>query len=106
MTNGNVTMTRMSGYASKKADVPTVEHYAVIDFSTIHIPGDQRSIDAPGHGYPAHDEPMISYHWFLTKELWEKAVSVEAGKVFGTREFVALHVKPAKINTQIVVSIE
>jgi len=30
--------------------------YLLMTKTRIHVPGDQRSIDAPGHGYPAHTD--------------------------------------------------
>lgn len=47
-------------------DVPEGHHYAVIIYSTgsIFVPGDQRSREAPGHGYPEHTEHYESFeHW-------------------------------------------
>ena len=47
-------------------DIPEGPHYAVLVYSThsTHIPGDQRSRDAPGHGYPAHTETSNTVeHW-------------------------------------------
>lgn len=44
-------------------------HYAVLIFSTgsIFVPGDQRSREAPGHGYPEHTEHYDSFeHWVTT----------------------------------------
>lgn len=62
-------------------DVPAGEHWAIIGGGSIYVPGDVRSITAPGHGYPAHNEPVITYLAFtdeaefkteLAKQLSEK----------------------------------
>ena len=50
-------------------DVPEGHHYAVLIYETgsIHVEGDQRSRDAPGHGYPEHTEHYNSFeHWVTT----------------------------------------
>ena len=44
--------------------------YLLIDSVTVHIPGDERSLTNPGHGYPAHTETYPKLKWFDTdKEL-------------------------------------
>jgi hypothetical protein len=50
-------------------DVPDGHHYAVLIYSTgsTFVPGDQRSRDCPGHGYPEHTEHYNSFeHWVTT----------------------------------------
>ena len=44
--------------------IPAGEHWAILEIETVHIPGDERSRTAPGHGYPAHTERYISYDAF------------------------------------------
>lgn len=105
MHGANMSVGKISGFAMKSSDVPAGEHYAIIQFSSIHIPGDQRSIDAPGHGYPAHEEPTVSYRWFLDRANWEQTVAALAGVVFGKPDFVAMYVKPAKVNMEIKVTV-
>jgi len=41
--------------------IPPSKHFAIIRETTVHIPGDERSRTAPGHGYPERDETVISY---------------------------------------------
>ena len=51
------------------ADVPQGTHFAVLIYKVrqIDIPGDERSRQAPGHGYPAHTEEIPSTeHWVTT----------------------------------------
>lgn len=42
--------------------------YGVIDKKQIHHEGDQRSRDAPGHGYPAYTETVMQFHSFETAD--------------------------------------
>lgn len=41
-------------YVFKKEDLPNNKHYAVLVFRKEFVPGDERSVTNPGHGYPAH----------------------------------------------------
>lgn len=51
----------MSQYAHSRKEIPNTEHWAALVFDSIYIPGDQRSIDCPGHGYPSHNAQTLSY---------------------------------------------
>jgi hypothetical protein len=51
--------------ARTKADIPSEPHYAILTFSSVYVPGDERSRTAPGHGYPAHHEDVMTYTVFL-----------------------------------------
>ena len=86
-------------FVSKKEDMPKVEHWAIFEFSTIHIPGDERSRTNPGHGYPAEDRPFVSYKAYLAEADWEKAVEELASKVFPSAPFVAAKIVPAEVQT-------
>lgn len=79
-------------YVKTAADVPQEEHYAVITGTIIHVPGDERSIQAPGHGYPAHTEHAISYQAFLTFEKLE--TWMHAQDALSLRHARIIHVKP------------
>lgn len=46
------------------AEIMAEEHWAVIANVTTHHEGDQRSRDAPGHGYPAHSTTAMEYYPF------------------------------------------
>ena len=63
-----------------RTDIPNEPHYAiiVIDSTSVHIPGDERSRTAPGHGYPERTETydVIQYKSFPStpegRQQWEK----------------------------------
>jgi hypothetical protein len=58
---------------SKKSDVPTTKHYAILAYRSrnIHHP-------AEGHGYPAYNEQLnITEHYVTTqKQDWEENIRV------------------------------
>lgn len=83
-------------YCHDKKDVPTTEHYAVIEFSSYTIPGDERSRQCPGHGYPESTGYTAQYISFEKKDEWVEYVSEKAGRVFGEHNYVAMKVIPAR----------
>ena len=92
-------------YAYRKEDIPEGEHYAMLTFSSIWIPGDERSRTAPGHGYPEHSEPKVNYIVFPNREEWEKEITARSLRQ-SNDPFVPLHVKPAKVKLTATVSLE
>jgi hypothetical protein len=94
----------MRKYCTSKNEVPTIPHWAIITFSSICIPGDERSRTAPGHGYPEHYESTASYCAYTDETEWSKEVkrmSLEKNP----ENFVAVYVAPATITTKVEVGI-
>lgn len=81
-------------FANSIKDIPTTAHYAVIKFGFEHIPGDARSEEYPGHGYPAHTIVTREYYVFSSKSTWETYLSKE-----NHNDLVAILAHPAKITT-------
>jgi hypothetical protein len=86
-----ITKTKMKPIKGPE-DVPDDRHYAVIIYATntVHIPGDQRSRDAPGHGYPEHTEVFNNFeHWVTTEReilnAFLEELEVERSKPFSVR---------------------
>lgn len=56
-------------------ELPNITHFAAVVFKThsVYHEGDQRSKDAPGHGYPAHTETInaVEYISFGSKQEME-----------------------------------
>lgn len=95
-------------YCSRKYDMPTVEHYAIIEFSTVYTPGDERSRTNPGHGYPESWDPVSHYISFTDEQEWKDEIQRRMNNKFGSSEkdnFVAMKVLPAVIKTTINVEI-
>src|SRR5947208_17139401 len=90
-------------YAEKKDDVPSTPHYAIVEFSSMLIPGDERPRTNPGHGHPEHTEAISRYITFGLQEEWEAEIKKRIG--LGQSNFVALLANPAAVRTAIVVDI-
>lgn len=85
-------------------NVPKEQHYAVLIYNTktTYIPGDQRSKDYPGHGYPERyeTEVVIEHYVTLEKFIWKEFVTQLHNS--GEKNFVFFEVpKISKINTSI-----
>lgn len=92
-------------YAHSKSDVPD-EHWAIVEFSQIFVPGDQRSRDAPGHGYPERYEDNVSYIVFKEKVAWEAEIKKRMESTYGNKNFIAVKANVAKVTTYIRVETE
>lgn len=96
-------MSQLGGvYCINVSDIPTCKHWVIVLFDTIHIPGDQRSIQSPGHGYPAHSEITLKYVAFKDHESWKGAIeylTVEKQK------FRAFEAHPAIITSTLIISV-
>lgn len=76
--------------------------YAILIPDSIHVPGDQRSIDAPGHGFPAHSEPTLKIESFLSQDAFKKRIKELMFPRFGmAKKFRAFRMNPVKIATNI-----
>ena len=54
----------MSKFVNQLSDIPSGEHWAIIDEVGVFIPGDERSRTNPGHGYPETIERYLTYQVF------------------------------------------
>ena len=70
------------------------EHWAVIENVTTHHEGDQRSRDAPGHGYPAHTTSEMVYRPFETVE-----EALDKHQHAGSRAII-IHAIPQRVITE------
>jgi hypothetical protein len=94
-------------FVNSASEVPNGEHYAIIQSDSIWIPGDQRSKDCPGHGYPASSKAVVSYEAYLTKEKFLEAIKELENPRFGSKKnYVAIKVTPIKITTSINIDIQ
>jgi hypothetical protein len=93
-------------YCSTTDKIPKKLHYAIIGNTSTHIPGDQRSIDCPGHGYPASTEYNVTYVAYLDKDEWAKEINKRMTSTYSSdKNFVAVKVEPAKIEISTLVNI-
>ena len=82
--------------ATRSENVPTEPHFAILVFSSVSIPGDERSRTNPGHGYPAHDVSTVEYTWTLDRAEWEREVSRRMTSAYDRRSFIPVEVTPRK----------
>lgn len=97
----------MKKYCSNKNDIPTTPHWAIVSFSSIFIPGDERSKSCPGHGYPDSTETSVIYYAFDNEQEWKSEISKKMKPSYGPPEtnFVAMKAMPATISTEVSVKI-
>lgn len=96
---------KTSTYCSNGGDVPKGEHYAIIEFGQIYIEGDDRSKKNPGHGYPGGYESTVKYIAYTDINEWTAEITRRQKDSFYKDKFVAIKSTPAKITTEIQVSI-
>jgi hypothetical protein len=87
---------------SQVSNIPTHEHYAIITFASVFIPGDERSRTNPGHGYPASTETYNHYYIYESRADWEAEVSK---MTLNKEKFLAIHAKPASVSVETKVKI-
>ncbi len=95
----------MGKYAHNKKDIPAGQYYAIMDFGSITILGDERSRTHPGHGYPEHSQYTVDYEIFESRAEWEAEIKRRTESSFGTKNFAAMICIPAKIETQVTVNV-
>lgn len=80
-------------HVSKPSDLPPGDHFAILKFSSITIPGDERSRTNPGHGYPEYTQTTISCTVYPTREAWTKEVESLSAQKYGGNDWVATILK-------------
>ncbi len=93
-------------YVSRLSDVPDGDHFAIMEFTSMTIPGDERSRTHPGHGYPESTEYFVRYIAFMDKEEWEREIKQRVEAKYGKTDFTAVFVKKASISTEIKVNVD
>jgi len=87
-------------YVHNPNQIPQVKHWAIVEGSSYTTEGDQRSRDAPGHGYPASTNYFIEYRAFLSEEDWKAEIDVLMKSSY-RKSFRAMIVTPVTINVNI-----
>ena len=94
-------------YCQSPSDIPKTPHYAILSLRSTYIPGDERSRECPGHGYPATTEYSWDYIVYPDRESWEAEIKQRMGSIFGgQKDFVAISATPATVKTSIQVDIK
>lgn len=87
-------------FVHSKKEVPSQDHWAILIFGQINIPGDERSRTHPGHGYPAHMVSNIEYRAYTKKEDWEAAI-IEMEKDHTHKDYIATKIKAATTTVKV-----
>jgi hypothetical protein len=90
-------------YVNDPQGVPSGKHWAILVFSSIHIPGDERSRTNPGHGYPASTETKISYNLFETEEAWKADIAARTKR--GDKKFVPIEANRPVVTKHVTVDV-
>lgn len=84
-----------------------METYAVFIKTTEHVPGDQRSIDYPGHGYGAHTVERTEVkefpHW---DDFVEWIHDQESSTAYNKASYRAFKCTPVRISTKVEIQID
>lgn len=96
-------MNNKSIYTHSVLDIPKEEHYAILVPRTIHVPGDERSITNPGHGYPAYDVKCWEYLAFKDKAEWTEEIKYRHEKNMPFMPIIA-HPVSVKSETKIIIN--
>lgn len=80
-------------YCHSPADIPTLEHFAILEFESVHIP-------AEGHGYSASTQNYTTYIAFTDRDEWAEEVKRRTLEKYH-RPYVALRVKPANVSVSV-----
>lgn len=92
-------------YCHGKKDIPTATHFAALVFGSVYVPGDQRSVDAPGHGYPAHSEATVDYIAFDSTEEMQGWVEKEMQHRFSEPNFTIIQATARPVTTKTTVEV-
>lgn len=93
-------------YANCTKDIPTEPHWAIIEFGSVHIPGDERSKQCPGHGYGERTETTVTYEVYYTEQKWKDQITYrEIGRGNFRKAYIAIKAIPAKIEIETKVSV-
>lgn len=91
-------------FIEKPEDIPVGLHWVILRFSTIRIPGDERSRTHPGHGYPASTTTKISYAVYPDKETWED--EIKSMTASGRTDFAPISATRPIVKTNVYVEVE
>ena len=87
-----------------KSEAPKGPHFAIIEFTTVFIPGDERSRTNPGHGYPDSTEHKCDYIVFDTEEDWKAEIAKRTERKYGN-DFLPVRITPATVKTKVEVEV-
>lgn len=87
----------------QKSEAPSAV-FAVVYVELTHVPGDQRSIEHPGHGYPAHTLKHNIFKSFEDEKAWREWIDREMRRSSPTK-FSAYRCIPVEVSSEVKVNI-
>jgi len=90
-------------YIKKTKDISDGKSFAIFLPVRIQIPGDQRSIDAPGHGYPAYTAEHWDIETSANEEEWKDRIRKYSLEGI---DFKAAILSTVKIKTETIVTVD
>jgi hypothetical protein len=89
-------------YPVAVSDLPSKKYFAILQTTSVYIPGDERSRTNPGHGYPGGTETHWSIMTFETREEWVKEIQdlTKDNKIFQ-----AIEASPARVDVDVKISV-
>lgn len=91
-------------FVSKLEDIPRTASWAILQNLAVYHEGDERSRQAPGHGYPAHTDNYVTVMEVFTDEvafMSTLAHEVREQNRFGGREVRGFKLVPYTAKTVI-----
>ena len=89
-------------YVHRPKDVPQEEHFVILEFDSVYIPGDERSRTNPGHGYGEQTLPVVNYIAFASRQEWEMEVHARTqNSTAYSTQWVPIIARKAKVRVQI-----
>ncbi len=85
----------MTKYPTSIEQLPPGEFYAILTTSSVTIPGDERSRQSPGHGYPEHTVTHWGLEVFQNEADWKAEILKRDRRPY--ERFKAVVIKPAVI---------
>ena len=86
---------------SKPADFPADQqaHLCVLEFTSVTIPGDERSRTHPGHGYPEHTESYANLIRFENQAALEEWILSRSR--YSSTNFIVLSAQRVKVTESV-----
>lgn len=85
---------------------PGMTYYGILNFSSITVPGDQRSRDYPGHGYPEHTVTSVDLQIYTKREAWEAEITRKMNNRYDSGGWVPLILQRPAVKTTVTVDIK
>lgn len=94
-------------YIRTKDKARNQPHFAALIFTSVYIPGDERSRTNPGHGYPAENKSVVEYIAFDSREEMQKWVQDRETPRFGMPEknYLIIEAKPLAVTVTAAVQV-